>query len=191
MKKFYLVIATVILISAAPVSAADWKSDTQAAITSGNLAEINVIAANNPSAQGAIAMMLLKQAQSQVNTRPADAIKMFNAAALFASQISLSDGPAAGNVVNTMLVLASGADFQKKNARDAGDIFKAALAISDEPNIIVTNPTLHNRVLANATDFMNDNPFVDSGVKEQVNLALQIGSPPPLGPHGVINPSAE
>jgi len=51
---------------------------------------------------------------------------------------------------------------------------------------------LHNAALADANDFMGNNPAgTDKNLSDEVDLALQVGSPPPLGPHGVINPSAE
>jgi hypothetical protein len=91
-----------------------------------------------------------------------------------------------------MLTLAKDPGFQRGNPNGANAIFTAALAMSSEPNIVVGNPLLHNAALADANDFMGNNPSIaDKGLSDEVDLALQVGSPPPLGPRGVINPSAE
>ena len=192
MKKLSLLTLTIALLSGTPAVAADWTSQLQNAVKTGNFSEINVIAAENPQDQGQIAMYLLQQTQDNVKSHPDFAIKLFNTATPFVGQVSLTDAAKAGHSVNLMLVLANDPGFQKANPAGANDIFTDALAMSSEPNIVVGNPLLHNTALADANDFMGNNPSIaDKKLSDEVDLALQVGSPPPLGPHGVINPSRE
>jgi hypothetical protein len=187
-----LTIATLLLTGIVPVLAADWNTELQTAVKTGNFAEIDVIAAEHPDHQGGIAMYLLSQTQENIKSHPDQAIKLFNAAVPFAGQIPLSDAGKAGRTVYLMLVLANDPGFQKGNPNGVNDIYTAALAMSSEPNIVVGNPLLHNAALADANDFMGSNPTIaDKKLSDEVDLALQVGSPPPLGPHGVINPSQE
>ncbi|MER2519247.1 MAG: hypothetical protein ABTQ34_00990 [Bdellovibrionales bacterium] len=193
MKKFALVIIAALLFAQShAVVASDWMTELREALANGNFAEINVIAANNPGAQNDIALFLLREGQNNLATRPDVAIRLFSAAVPFASQIKLTSAREAGNIIAAFLALARDPAFQKRNPQGASDIFTAALAMSIEPNIVVANPNLHNVVLADARDFMGDNP-VDANkvLADQINLALQVGSPAPIGPRGVINPSAE
>lgn len=193
MKKFTLIlIATFLLGQGSAAIASDWMTDLREALTNGNFTEINVIAANNPGAQNDIAMFLLREGQNNLATRPDVAIKLFTAAVPFASQIKLPSAREAGNIISTFLALARDPAFQRRNPQGASEIFTSALAMSTEPNLVVANPNLHNAALADARDFMGDNPSdANKVLADQVSLALQVGSPPPIGPHGVINPSAE
>ncbi len=193
MKKFMLVFVVALLLAQSHVAlASDWMTELREAVANGNFAEINIIAANNPGAQNDIAMFLLREGQNNLATRPDVATRLFAAAVPFASQIKLGSAREAGNVIATFLALARDPAFQKRNPQGASDIFTAALAMSIEPNIVVANPNLHNVALADARDFMGDNPAdANKVLADQISLALQIGSPAPIGPRGVINPSAE
>lgn len=195
MKKFALILIAALLFAHSHTAiASDWMTELREALANGNFAEINVIAANNPNAQNDIAMLLLREAQNNLATRPDVAIKLFTAAVPFASQIKLASAREAGNIVATFLALARDPAFQKRNPQGASEIFTAALAMSTEPNLVVANPNLHNIALADARDFMGDDPNPSDANKvlaDQISLALQVGSPAPIGPRGVINPSAE
>lgn len=195
MKKFALILIAAFLFAQSHAAlASDWATELREALANGNFAEINVIAANNPNAQSDIAMFLLREGQNNLAARPDVAIKLFTAAVPFASQIKLASAREAGNIISTFLALARDPAFQNRNHQGASEIFTAALAMSTEPNLVVANPNLHNVALADARDFMGDSPNPSDTNKilaDQINLALQIGSPAPLGPHGVINPSAE
>lgn len=193
MKKFALVLIAAFLLAQGNVAvASDWTTELREALANGNFAEINVIAANNPTAQNDIAMFLLREGQNNLATRPDVAIKLFAAAVPFASQIKLPNAREAGNIISAFLALARDPAFQRRSPQGASEIFTAALAMSTEPNIVVANPNLHNVALANARDFMGDDASdANKVLADQISLALQVGSPPPIGPHGVINPSAE
>lgn len=192
MKKLLLVIALTFSVAGIfSAHAATWTSEVQAAIQSGNFEQINVIGAKNPAAAGEIAMYLLQQSQDKALS-PQVRVKIFNAAAPFVGQIPPKDTPAVGKIISAMLDLAKDPAFRKNNPAAASDIYAAALNMSSQPNIIVGNPNLHNIVLADADDYIDDNAaYVDKRLQEQVSLALQVGAPPPLGPRSTINPSQE
>jgi hypothetical protein len=166
-------------------------SEVQGAIAKNDFNKVNVISAKNPTCQGDIAMYLLKQSQNASLTED-QRTKLFNAAAPFGSQISLSDSQEAANIVQLMLTRVSDPAFQKANPKDAAAILATILSISSQANILAANPNLHILAVADAGSFSSDYPGeVDKNLQEQVDLALSIGAPPPLGPRGIINPSVQ
>ncbi len=192
MKRLVLIgLALLPFLGTSPALAASWTEAIQGAIKNGDFAQIDVVAAKNPEQQGDIAMYLLQQSQNSA-LNEGTRVKLFASTMPFGSQIPLSDAGEASTIIGKMLNLAGDPDFQKKHTHDANDIITTALSLTSEPNIVTANPNLHNLAVAEADDFATNNPGeVDKKLKDQVDLALQIGLPPPLGPRGIINPSQE
>jgi hypothetical protein len=106
--------------------------------------------------------------------------------------IDLPDAGQAAVIVNSMLSLANDPSFQSNRPREAAGILATALSLSSQPNILTANPNLHDLAVADAGEFSDKHPdSVDKRLKDEVDLALSIGLPPPLGPRGIVNPSQE
>ncbi|MDR3450377.1 MAG: hypothetical protein P4M15_11650 [Alphaproteobacteria bacterium] len=194
MKKTLLMLAISAIVASPSLARADWSSDLQAAINSNNFAEINVIAANNPNDQGGIALALLTAAKNDVGSHDGTAIKLFTLATPFADQLSPSQALPASTAIVALVGLAGNPELQHKDPKGAHQVFTAALTMSSDSPIATVRPGLHNFVVAAAEDFGDKYAQNDPDKKDlddHINLALQVGSPPPLGPHGVLTPSPE
>lgn len=188
MKKLALISALIVTLFASTVAfAASWTEQIQAAIKNGKFDQIDVIAAKNPEDQGDIAMYLLQQSQNTGLSQDVR-IKIFTSAAPFGSQIPQEDSTQAASLISDMLNLSGDPAFQQSHHQQAVAIISTALGLSDQPNILTGNPNVHEVALAQANEFINDG---DQGLQDQVDLALQVGLSPPVGPRGIINPSAE
>ncbi len=191
MKKILLVIAGIMLFAAASPALAKTLDDIQAAIKSGDLSKINIIAAKNPSDQGDIAMYLLEQSQNASLSQDLR-VKLYDAVAPFAGQIALSDATQASSIAKVMLNMANDPGFQKAHPKQAAAILATTLTISDQANILTVDPNLHDLAVADAKEYTENYPGeVDKRLQDEVDLALQIGLPPPLGARGIVNPSRE
>lgn len=191
MKKLLIVLTVMALPligGASQAQAATVIQQVQAAINSGNFQQIDVIAAKNPEDQGDIAMYLLQQSQNS-SLSQSTRIKLFEAAAPFGNQIPTEDANQAAALIAAMLNLSGDPNFQKDHPKEAAGIIAAALSLSDQPNILSSNQGLHNVALAQANDLPGGAD--DQALKDQVDLAYQIGLSPPIGPRGIINPSVE
>lgn len=191
MKKLLLISAFLFSFAVvSPVHAAAWTDAIQNAIKSGDYAQIDVIGAKYPEAQGEIAMYLLQQSQNPALSQDAR-IKLFVAATPYVGQVPPADAGKAAAIIQAMVNLANNPAFRKSNPHDTAEIFAAAVSMTSQPNIVAQDPNFRNLVLANADDFLGDAPAdVIKKLQEQVSLALQIGTPPPLGPRGTLLPSA-
>jgi opacity protein-like surface antigen len=180
-----LTVAAVPLFGASAAHAATVIQQVQAAVQSGNYEQIDVIAAKNPEDQGDIAMYLLQQSQNSALSEQVR-IKLFTAAAPFGSQIPTEDATEAATLISNMLTLSGNPNFQKDHPKEAANIIATALSLSNQPNILASNEGVHNEALAQANDLPAG--FQDAGLQDQVDLALQVGLSPPLGPRGIIAP---
>jgi hypothetical protein len=186
MKKFISAFVFVILLTFSfQASAASWTAALQAAINSGNIGQINSIAAANPGDQGAIALFLLQQAQAKLPTNASLAAKIFQAASPFVSQITGPDANTAANILQDIVNTAKESNFQQANCQGALTVLGAAINMSSLPNIVAANPNLHNITLAAANDSIHSNPQCDTKeLEDQVSLAQQPFAPPTnTGPH--------
>jgi hypothetical protein len=193
MKKLILSALFAILVSlSTQASASAITTALQAAINSNNFAQIDSIAAANPAAQGEIAMYLLQQAQAKMATNPDIAARIFAAAAPFVAQIPSSQAADAASIIASIVSTASGAGFESSNPGAASSIFEAALGMTNQPNILASNPNLHATVLAGANTFLEKNPQgADKKLQDIVSLAQAPGAPPTVNALGAYVPSAE
>lgn len=182
MKKLVLLASLMLTIFAiSPAFAASVTEQIQAAVKSGNFEQINVIAAKNPEDQGDIAMYLLQQSQNSALSEDVR-IKLFTSAAPFGSQIPVDDSQQAASLIGDML------NQLPPDHKKASGVIAAALGLSDQPNILTGNPQVHEKALALADEYVADG---DKALQDQVDLALQVGLNPPVGPRGIIVPSVE
>jgi hypothetical protein len=164
-----------------------WQEPVNEAIKNADYNKINIIAASNPQAQGAIAVYLLQQSQTFKNN-PDRQAKVFAAATPFVGRIPAADASQAGEVIAVMLKVAADKDFQKNHPQDAAAIFLNALNMSGQPNVVATDPNLHSEVLEAANDFIKEHPQdADKRLLEEVSLA-EAGGAPESTPRGVIQP---
>lgn len=145
---------TIAIIS--PASAASWTGAVNAAIQSGKFDQIDVIAAKDPGAAGDIAAYVLQKAENSNN--PQTAIKLFDAAAPLSGQIGPSGVDSEIGAVNAILKLANNPGQQKSDPKGTAQLFKDALNISSQPGVTAKDPHLHDTVLADANDFLHNNP---------------------------------
>ncbi len=171
--------------------AASWTAALQAAVNSGNVGQINSIAAANPGDQAAIALFLLEQAEAKLPHNPSLAAKIFQAASPFLSQVQGADAKKAANILQDIVNTAKESNFQQANCQGALTILGAAINMSSLPNIEAANPNLHNLTLAAANDSIHNNPQCDTKeLENQVSLAQNPNPPPKVGPDGP-HPSAD
>ncbi len=168
---------------------AKWSEGIRVAIQNNNFNQVNIIAASNPEDQGAIALFLLSQSATYKNN-PDMQVKIFKAATPFVGRIPAADVAAADEAITGMLTVAADKDFQVRHPQDASEIFLTALIMSNQPNVVANDPTLHSQVLEAADDFVKKNPSdADKKLLEEVSLA-EAGGAPSVTPIGTINPSA-
>jgi hypothetical protein len=191
MKKLLWVITLIALISInSPAFSAAWDNDIQNAIKDRNFNQINIIAASNPESQGDIALFLLQQSQLHADN-PELRVKIFDAATPFVGRIPAANVGPADETIASMLTVAANQDFQQNHPHEAADIFRNALIMSGQPNVVADDPNLHAEVLEAADSFLKKNPAdVDKKLLEEVSLA-EAGGAPEVTPIGVIRPSAD
>jgi hypothetical protein len=174
MKKLYtisaLIIASFAVISSA--SAAPWTAAVNADIASGNYAGINQVVAGDPAAAGAIGAYLLQQAQADAGSNPGKSVKLLGAATPLGGQISPTDAPGAVGNIEALVALANTPGFQQSNPKGTAKIFADALNLLALPNLGNQNPHLQGIVLAEAEDFLKNNPDADDTLKDEVSLAM-------------------
>jgi hypothetical protein len=194
MKKFLALAALIAtLVAGTNVQAAPqgvdnkWQEPVNTAIKNADYNQINIIAASNPQAQGAIAVYLLQQSQNY-KANPDREVRIFAAATPFVGRVAPSDAATASDIIGGMLKVAADKDFQKSHPQDAAVIFLNALNMSGQPNVVANDPNLHSEVLEAANDFIKEHPEdADKKLLEEVSLA-QAGGAPESTPRGVIQP---
>lgn len=192
MKKLILSALFALFVSFSIQASASAVTDSvQAAIAAGNFEKVNQIAAANPTAQGEIAMYLLQQAQAKITTNPALAAKIFTAAGPLVGQIPEKQSAQAAQLIASIVGTANGKGFQTASPCPASDIFAAALGMTNQPNILSQNASLHGQTVADASGLNAQNPQCD-GSKLAAQLAVFQGATTPttfnLGAHA---PSAQ
>lgn len=186
---------TVLLLLATPVSAASWTAAVAAALNSGDMTQIDIIAAENPTQQGDIAMFLLQQAKAKMTSNPALAAKIFAAAAAYVPQIpsaNVCGNASAVQIIKDVLSSVSSASFQSGQVEAAGSVIAAAVQMSTAPNVATCAGDLNELALAAADQFLTNNPQAPLKVKQLVSLAqTQGGGAPTVGVQGAGVPSGE
>jgi hypothetical protein len=172
-------------IALATPAHASWQTDLQAAIAAGNVGQINSIAAANPTMQGDIAMAILQAASGMVNTNPAGAVSLFQAAAPFASSIPAGQASTAGGYINTMFDAAKSDTFQANNPSEAANIFSTALTLASLPNITAEFPNMYSAILAQANEFLDKKPIESAGTE---GLNALLAQQPGNGGPNLTNP---
>ena len=185
-------IATIIFAAAvafATPAHASWQTDLQAAIASGNIGQINTIAAANPSVQGDIAMAMLQAASTMVATNPTAATALFQAAAPFAGSIPAGQASTASGYVNAMFETAKNSTFQTNHPSEAANIFSTSLTLASLPNIAGASPNLYAQILQEANDFLDKKPVENAGTNNLQTLLAQAPGNPGTNAQGPQDPS--
>lgn len=162
-----------VILFAVPAKAA-WMDSVNSAIASGNMTQINLVAANNPGVQGELALYLLQKSHDMFDKNPELAGKIFVTAQAFVAQIPAEKTKSAADMILSVESRAKEKMAQQKDCRGAVTVLGAALNMSSLPNIVAAAPNMHANMLADANDSIEKNPQCDTKeLEDQVSLAQQ------------------
>ncbi len=190
MKKLVFTLAVCAIILAPHLARAQaWMAGVNTAIQNGKYEDVDRIAANNPGAQGAIALYLLQQAQSLSSSNFDKAADIFATATPFVSQIPADGVGQAVQLITVMLNAADVASAGGTGCAGASKIFTSGIGMSTQANISAQSSGLRGTALSSAQTAIKSNSDCETdSLDDQISLAQQPIAPL-AGVHGAIVPS--
>ncbi|MBV8061246.1 MAG: hypothetical protein JO126_04030 [Alphaproteobacteria bacterium] len=156
-----------------------FMDDLKAAVASGNMEKVDVLAAKNPKQQGEIAAYLLQQASADSSSDADKAAKLFKEAKSYVAQMDKEQAQQAVTEITSMLTLASSSTFETAHPDAAGDILAAAVFMTNQPSIATLAPGLNATALGDAKAYADNAPAgVKAELDDAVSLAQSQGSAP-------------
>lgn len=179
-----LTVIAVLIAGAVSARADSWMDQLQAAVASGDMGKVDLLAATHTDQQGDIAAYLFQQASSVASTDAAKADKLLGEAKSYAAQMNAAQTQQAAGQISTLLTLASDSGFQSAHPDAAGDILTSIINIAAQANVAAASPTLENNAINAAKSYEASAP---AGVKTKLEQVVSLAQTQSIVPHATIS----
>lgn len=167
-----------------PAFADSFMDQLQAAVASGNMEKVELLAATHPDQQGDIGAYLLQQASTLGATDAGKSAKLLNEAKSYIGQMNATQSQQAATEISGLLTLASGSGFETDHPDAAGDILSAIVTMSGQTNIASVSPLLETTAINAAKSFESSAP---ANVKSKLEQVVSLAQAQNLAPHANVN----